>query len=152
VIIGNVAFYGATSGEAYVNGIAGARFCVRNSGANVVVEAVGDHGCEYMTGGRVVVLGHVGKNFGAGMSGGIAYLVDEGFGRYCNLEMVSLTALEDQTEIELVKDMIFRHAEHTGSRRATEILLAWDQFVAKIVRVLPNDYRRALAEAAVVHA
>jgi glutamate synthase (ferredoxin) len=152
VIIGNVAFYGATSGEAYVNGIAGARFCVRNSGANVVVEAVGDHGCEYMTGGRVVVLGPVGRNFGAGMSGGIAYLVDEGFGRYCNLEMVSLTALEDQTEIELVKDMIFRHAEHTGSRRATEILLAWDQFVAKIVRVLPNDYRRALAEAAVVHA
>jgi glutamate synthase (ferredoxin) len=154
VIIGNVAFYGATSGEAYINGIAGARFCVRNSGANVVVEAVGDHGCEYMTGGRVVVLGHVGRNFAAGMSGGIAYLVDESrqSGKFCNLEMVSLTALTDQAEIEFVKDMIFRHAEHTGSRRATEIILGWDQFVANIVRVLPNDYRRALEEAAVASA
>ena len=146
VIVGNVAFYGATSGEAYINGIAGARFCVRNSGANVVVESVGDHGCEYMTGGRVLVLGHVGRNFGAGMSGGIAYLVDEtqesrGF---CNLEMVSLTALDDQAETEFVKDMIFRHAEYTYSRRATEIILAWDQFVTNIVRVLPNDYRRVL--------
>ena len=152
VIVGNVAFYGATSGEAYINGIAGARFCVRNSGANVVVEAVGDHGCEYMTGGRVVALGEVGRNFGAGMSGGIAYLVDDNAGKFCNPEMVSLTALEDPAEIEFVKDMIFRHAEHTGSRRATEILLAWDHFVGKIVRVLPNDYARALEEAAVAHA
>ncbi|HEY0764450.1 MAG TPA: glutamate synthase large subunit [Pyrinomonadaceae bacterium] len=154
VIIGNVAFYGATSGEAYINGIAGARFAVRNSGANVVVEALGDHGCEYMTGGRVVVLGQIGRNFGAGMSGGIAYLVDDNqeSGKFCNLEMVSLTSLEDQTEIELVKDMIFRHAEQTSSRRATEILVAWDQFVARIVRVMPNDYRRALEEAAVAHA
>ncbi len=154
VIIGNVAFYGATSGEAYINGIAGARFCVRNSGANVVIEAVGDHGCEYMTGGRVVVLGHVGRNFAAGMSGGIAYVVDDNraSGKFCNLEMVSLTALEDQTETEVVKDMIFRHAEQTGSRRATEILLAWDQFLAKIVRVLPNDYARALEKVAVAHA
>jgi glutamate synthase (NADPH) large chain len=151
VIIGNVAFYGATSGEAYINGIAGQRFCVRNSGANVVVEAVGDHGCEYMTGGRVVVLGQVGRNFAAGMSGGIAYLV-EGDREFCNLEMVSLTSLDDQAEIEFVKDMIFRHAEHTGSRRATEILLAWDQFVTKIVRVLPNEYARALEKAAVAHA
>jgi len=154
VIIGNVAFYGATSGEAYINGIAGQRFCVRNSGANVVVEALGDHGCEYMTGGRVVVLGSVGRNFAAGMSGGIAYLIDEtrASGQLCNLEMVSLTALEGQTEIESVKDMIFRHAEQTGSRRATEILVAWDQFIEKIVRVLPNDYARALEEAAVAHA
>ena len=152
VIIGNVAFYGATSGEAYINGIAGQRFCVRNSGANVVVEAVGDHGCEYMTGGRVVVLGHVGRNFAAGMSGGIAYLLDENAARLCNPEMVSLTGLEDLAEIEFVKDMIFRHAEHTGSRRATEILLAWDQFVSKIVRVLPNEYARALEVAAVAHA
>ena len=153
VIIGNVAFYGATSGEGYINGIAGARFCVRNSGASVVVEAVGDHGCEYMTGGRVVVLGQVGRNFAAGMSGGIAYLVDdrEDSAKLCNLEMVSLTALADQGEIEFVKDMIFRHAEHTGSRRALEILLAWDRFVANIVRVLPNDYRRVLAEAVVAH-
>ena len=154
VIIGNVAFYGATGGEAYINGIVGQRFCVRNSGANVVVEAVGDHGCEYMTGGRVVVLSQVGRNFAAGMSGGIAYLVDDtrASGKFCNLEMVSLTTLEDLTEIEFVKDMIFRHAEHTGSRRATEILVAWDQFVSKIVRVLPNDYARALEEAAVAHA
>jgi glutamate synthase (NADPH/NADH) large chain len=146
VIVGNVAFYGATGGEAYINGIAGARFCVRNSGANVVVESVGDHGCEYMTGGRVLVLGRVGRNFGAGMSGGIAYLVDEtGESRsFCNLEMVSLTTVEDQSEIEFVKDMIFRHAEYTGSRRATEIILAWDQFVTTIVRVLPNDYQRVL--------
>ncbi|HET8783208.1 MAG TPA: glutamate synthase large subunit, partial [Pyrinomonadaceae bacterium] len=143
VIVGNVALYGATSGEAYINGIAGARFCVRNSGANVVVEAVGNHGCEYMTGGRVVVLGHVGRNFAAGMSGGIAYVVD-GSERCCNLEMVSLTTLEEQAEMELVKDMIFRHAEYTGSRRATEIILAWDHFAPKIVRVLPNDYARVL--------
>src|SRR6185436_7817775 len=95
MIIGNVAFYGATSGEAYINGIAGARFCVRNSGATVVVEAVGDNGCEYMTGGRVIVLGQVGRNFAAGMSGGIAYLVDEAkqSRQFCNLEMVSMTAL-----------------------------------------------------------
>ena len=148
VIIGNVAFYGATSGEGYVNGIAGARFCVRNSGAHVVVEAVGDHGCEYMTGGRVVVLGQVGRNFAAGMSGGIAYLVDEleQSRRFCNLEMVSLTALSDAAEIELVKDMIFRHAEYTGSRRATDIILAWDQLVTSIVRVMPNDYARVLGE------
>ena len=149
VIIGNVAFYGATAGEAYINGIAGARFCVRNSGATVVVEAVGDNGCEYMTGGRVIVLGQVGRNFAAGMSGGIAYLVDEAkqSRQFCNLEMVSMTALEDQEEIEFVKDVIFRHAEYTGSRRATEILLAWDQFVASIVRVMPNDYRRVLEHA-----
>ena len=151
VIIGNVALYGATSGEAYVNGIAGQRFCVRNSGANVVVEAVGDHGCEYMTGGRVVVLGGVGRNFAAGMSGGIAYLLDDNRA-FCNVDMVSLTTLDDQAEIEFVKDMIFRHAEHTGSRRATEILLGWDQFVTKIVRVLPNDYARAIEKAAVAHA
>jgi glutamate synthase (ferredoxin) len=152
-IIGNVAFYGATSGEGYINGIAGARFCVRNSGANVVVEAVGDHGCEYMTGGRVVVLGQVGRNFAAGMSGGIAYLVDNSkqSPKLCNREMVSLTALTDQAEIEFVKDMIFRHAQYTGSRRATEILLAWDQFVANIVRVLPHDYRRVIEKAAVAH-
>ncbi|HKU75849.1 MAG TPA: glutamate synthase large subunit [Pyrinomonadaceae bacterium] len=154
VIIGNVAFYGATGGEAYINGIAGQRFCVRNSGANVVVEAVGDHGCEYMTGGRVVVLGQVGRNFAAGMSGGIAYLVDDNrvAGKSCNLEMVSLTSLDDQTEIEFVKDMIFRHAEQTGSRRATEILVAWEHFIKKIVRVLPNDYARALEKVAVAHA
>ena len=146
VIAGNVALYGATSGEAYINGIVGERFCVRNSGAQVVVEAVGDHGCEYMTGGRVVVLGMIGRNFGAGMSGGIAYIVDEhktAPGR-CNPEMISLLSLEDPEEIELVQDMIFRHAEYTGSARAAEILLAWDEFVPSILRVMPNDYRRVL--------
>ena len=146
VIAGNVALYGATSGEAYINGVVGERFCVRNSGANVVVEATGDHGCEYMTGGRVIVLGDIGRNFAAGMSGGIAYLVDEkqvAVNR-CNREMVSLLTLEDPGEIEFVKDMIFRHAEYTGSKRAAAILVAWDEFVSSILRVMPNDYRRAL--------
>jgi glutamate synthase (ferredoxin) len=146
VIIGNVAFYGATSGEAYINGVAGERFCVRNSGVNAVVEAVGDHGCEYMTGGRVVVLGSVGRNFAAGMSGGIAYVLDTqgDFARHCNLEMVQLTSLQDPEEIEFLKSMIFRHAEYTGSRRATEVLLAWDDWLLKFVRVLPIDYKRVL--------
>jgi glutamate synthase (NADPH) large chain len=146
VIVGNVAFYGATSGEAYIDGIAGERFCVRNSGANVVVQAIGDHGCEYMTGGRVVVLGPTGRNFAAGMSGGIAYIVDD-FTRFagrCNVSMVSLTSLDDAEEIEFVKNMIFRHAEYTGSSRATEVILDWDQFAPRIVRVMPNDYRRVL--------
>ncbi len=146
VIIGNVAFYGATNGEAYIYGVAGERFCVRNSGANVVVEAVGDHGCEYMTGGRVVVLGKTGRNFAAGMSGGIAYVLDEddSFSSCCNSEMVSLTKLELVQEIELVKDMIFRHAELTGSRRAAQMLFDWEQSVKKIVRVMPNDLQRVL--------
>ena len=146
VIVGNVAFYGATGGEAYVNGIAGERFCVRNSGANVVVEVVGDHGCEYMTGGRVVVLGRIGRNFAAGMSGGIAYLVDEEgtASAQCNKEMVTLMRLEDRSEIEFVKDMIFRHAEYTRSRRAAAILIAWDNTINSIMRVMPNDYRRVL--------
>ncbi|HJU54403.1 MAG TPA: glutamate synthase large subunit [Pyrinomonadaceae bacterium] len=146
VIIGNVALYGATSGEAYIYGAAGERFCVRNSGACAVVEAVGDHGCEYMTGGRVVVLGETGRNFAAGMSGGIAYVLDERneFARRCNREMVELTKLEDAAETEAVKNMIFRHAESTGSGRATEILLAWKRWREKFVRVIPNDYRRVL--------
>jgi glutamate synthase (ferredoxin) len=146
VIIGNVALYGATSGEAYICGVAGERFCVRNSGANAVVEAVGDHGCEYMTGGRVVVLGPTGRNFAAGMSGGIAYVLDakNDFARHCNREMVALTLIEDEEEIETVKDMIFRHAEYTGSGRATEVLLAWDEWLRKFVRVIPHDYLRVL--------
>src|SRR6185295_8820190 len=110
IIIGNVAFYGATSGEAYIGGMAGERFCVRNSGINAVVEAIGDHGCEYMTGGRVVILGNTGRNFAAGMSGGIAYILDESrqFERNCNKEMVGLGTLEDPEEIELVLGMIRR--------------------------------------------
>jgi glutamate synthase (NADPH/NADH) large chain len=146
VIIGNVAFYGATGGHAYVGGVAGERFCVRNSGVNAVVEGVGDHGCEYMTGGRVVVLGTTGRNFAAGMSGGIAYVLDErgDFSSRCNREMVELTRVDDAEEIESLKDMIFRHAEYTGSRRATESLLAWDECLRKFLRVIPHDYKRVL--------
>jgi len=146
VIIGNVALYGATSGEAYICGVAGERFGVRNSGACAVVEAVGDHGCEYMTGGRVVVLGTTGRNFAAGMSGGIAYVFDEcgDFARRCNREMVELTQLDHDDEIEMLKGMIFRHAELTGSARATEVLLSWDEHLLNFVRVIPRDYQRVL--------
>jgi glutamate synthase (ferredoxin) len=146
VIIGNVALYGATSGEAYIGGVAGERFCVRNSGVYAVVEAVGDHGCEYMTGGRVVVLGQTGRNFAAGMSGGIAYVLDESgnFAMRCNRSMVQLTSIEDGDEMESVKNMVFRHAEYTGSSRATELLLEWDEWLPKFVRVIPYDYKRVL--------
>jgi len=146
VIIGNVAFYGATGGEGYVRGIAGERFCVRNSGASAVVEGVGDHGCEYMTGGRVVVLGPTGRNFAAGMSGGVAYVLDEGgkFAGHCNKEMVSLAKLEDAEEINQVHGMIFRHAQYTGSKRAQEVLATWNNWVPFFLRVMPNDYKRVL--------
>jgi glutamate synthase (NADPH/NADH) large chain len=146
VIIGNVAFYGATGGEAYVRGKAGERFCVRNSGVNAVVEGVGDHGCEYMTGGRVVVLGPTGRNFAAGMSGGVAYILDEAgrFAGNCNKEMVSLSKLDDAEEINLVHGMIFRHGQLTGSKRAQEVLATWNSWVPFFVRVMPNDYRRVL--------
>ena len=144
IIIGNVALYGATSGEAYIRGMAGERFCVRNSGVNAVVEAVGDHGCEYMTGGRVVVLGPTGRNFAAGMSGGIAYVLDEDgtFPRNCNLEMVKLYPLDDPEEIDLVRDMIRKHAEYTGSERPRQVLAQWDAMLPQFVKVYPNDYRR----------
>ena len=146
VIIGNVAFYGATSGEGYIRGTAGERFCVRNSGAHAVVEGVGDHGCEYMTGGRVVILGPTGRNFAAGMSGGVAYVLDEAgdFARRCNAEMVGLAKLEDPEEIKIVHGMIARHAQYTGSKRAAEILGAWAQWVPFLVRVMPNDYKRVV--------
>jgi glutamate synthase (ferredoxin) len=146
VIVGNVAFYGATAGDAYVRGVAGERFCVRNSGVNAVVEGVGDHGCEYMTGGRVVVLGPTGRNFAAGMSGGIAYVLDEGgvFSRVCNPEMVGTGQLDDPEEIALVRRMIERHAQYTQSKRARLVLDAWTDFLPRFVRVIPNDYRRVL--------
>src|SRR5205807_1013319 len=117
IIVGNVALYGATSGEAYISGMAGERFCVRNSGVDAVVLSIGDHGCEYMTGGRVVVLGPTGRNFAAGMSGGVAYVLDEkgDFPRNCNKEMVNLYALKDAAEIELVRQMVQKHAEYTRS-------------------------------------
>jgi glutamate synthase (ferredoxin) len=145
-IIGNVAFYGATSGEGYICGTAGERFCVRNSGASIVVEGVGDHGCEYMTGGRVVVLGASGRNFAAGMSGGLAYVLDShgDFFLRCNPEMVQLGDLDDEEEIETVKTMIFRHVEVTGSVRATEVLVSWNEWRARFVRIIPNDYRSVL--------
>ena len=146
IIIGNVAFYGATSGEAYIRGVAGERFCVRNSGIQAVVEAVGDHGCEYMTGGRVVVLGPTGRNFAAGMSGGVAYLLDEAgdASRRVNLSMVGLERLEDRDEIEEVRQMIQRHAEYTRSERAWRMLVLWEDFVPKFVKIMPKDYKRAL--------
>jgi glutamate synthase (ferredoxin) len=146
VIIGNVAFYGATGGEAYIRGLAGERFCVRNSGVHAVVEAVGDHGCEYMTGGRVVVLGPTGKNFAAGMSGGIAYVLDEAgdFHPRCNQEMVRLFELRDEDEIEEVRSMIKKHAEYTRSDRAWKVLALWEEMVPKFKKVYPNDYRRVI--------
>jgi glutamate synthase (ferredoxin) len=146
VIIGNVAFYGATGGEAYICGMAGERFCVRNSGVNAVVLSVGDHGCEYMTGGRVVVLGSTGRNFAAGMSGGIAYVLDENgtFPRNCNLEMVKLFRLEDEDEIEEMRAMIRKHAEYTHSARSRQVLADWTNMVPRFVKVYPNDYRRVI--------
>ena len=146
VIIGNVAFYGATGGEAYIRGLAGERFCVRNSGVNAVVLAVGDHGCEYMTGGRVVVLGPTGKNFAAGMSGGIAYIYDEAgdFRSRCNQEMVKLYPLENAEDIAEVKELIRKFGEHTGSPRAGRFLDDWARVVRKFVKVYPNDYRRVI--------
>jgi glutamate synthase (ferredoxin) len=146
IIIGNVAFFGATAGEAYIRGMAGERFCVRNSGVNAVVESIGDHGCEYMTGGRVVVLGAAGRNFAAGMSGGIAYVLDEAgdFATRCNMQMVSLEKLEDADEIEIVWKMIQRHQTYTKSTRAAMILENWKALVPKFVRVVPKDYKRVL--------
>jgi glutamate synthase (ferredoxin) len=146
VIIGNVAFYGATGGEAFIRGVAGERFCVRNSGATAVVEGVGDHGCEYMTGGRVVVLGKTGRNFAAGMSGGIAWVLDEGggFEKVLNREMVSPERLTDPVQIAELREMVERHVEFTGSVRGQIILDTWQDFVPRFVRVVPNDYRRVL--------
>jgi len=146
IIIGNVALYGATSGEAYIGGMAGERFGVRNSGVRAVVEAVGDHGCEYMTGGRVVVLGSTGRNFAAGMSGGIAYVLDAAgeFPKRCNMAMVGLEKLTDPEEIQEVRAMIQRHVEHTGSDHGRNILKLWDEMTPKFVKVLPKDYKRVL--------
>ncbi|MGH7964027.1 MAG: glutamate synthase-related protein, partial [Candidatus Binatia bacterium] len=145
IIVGNVAFYGATNGEAYIRGMAGERFCVRNSGVRAVVEGVGDHGCEYMTGGRVVVLGATGRNFAAGMSGGIAYVFDEDgdFRNRCNLETVALEPL-DAGEGQEVKEMMRRHATHTDSDRAWQILALWEDVASKFVKILPKDYQRML--------
>jgi glutamate synthase (ferredoxin) len=146
VIIGNVAFYGATSGEAHIRGMAGERFCVRNSGVRAVVLAVGDHGCEYMTGGRVVVLGPTGRNFAAGMSGGIAYVYDEDgrFPENCNREMVKLFPLEDPDDIAEVQALLQKFYEHTGSERPLRMLRSWEEYRPRFVKVYPNDYRRVI--------
>jgi glutamate synthase (NADPH) large chain len=146
IVIGNVALYGATGGEAFVRGVAGERFAVRNSGAHAVVEGIGDHGCEYMTGGRVVVLGAAGRNFAAGMSGGIAYVfdVDGEFKRRCNLGMVELSPLDQAEDIALVRELIRRHVGYTGSSYAARFLDDWIGVQPRFVRVMPKDYRRVL--------
>ena len=146
IIIGNVALYGATSGEAYINGMAGERFCVRNSGATAVVEGVGEHGCEYMTGGRVVVLGSTGKNFAAGMSGGIAYVLDEQNLLYRNLNkaMISIEAVDSKYDIAELRSLIERHVAHTGSAKGSHILEHFDEFIPKFKKIIPNDYKRMM--------
>jgi glutamate synthase (NADPH/NADH) large chain len=147
MIIGNVAFYGATSGEAFIRGQAGERFCVRNSGVTTVVEGVGDHGCEYMTGGKVVVLGATGRNFAAGMSGGVAYIYDpqNQFERFCNREMVDLDPFSFE-DFDLVKSLIKKHKDYTGSDIAKVILSNWDQVSKQFVKVMPRDYKRVLQQ------
>ncbi len=161
IIAGNTVMYGATVGESYFNGVAGERFCVRNSGASAVVEGVGNHGCEYMTGGTVVVLGLTGLNFAAGMSGGVAYVydVDGMFAKRCNLGMVSLEKVEhidnisentvhhlNQPDEITLKHLITRHAAYTGSERATTILQNWEEYRGKFIKVMPNEYKRALID------
>ena len=147
VIIGNVALYGATGGETFVRGIAGERFAVRNSGAHAVVEGVGDHGCEYMTGGRVIVLGHTGRNFAAGMSGGIAYVLDTdgSFALNCNIDMVELEHLDQPDEIALVRELIGRHVDATGSSVGARVLEAWPVAQKQFVVVMPRDFKRVKA-------
>ncbi len=146
IVIGNVALYGATSGKAYINGVAGERFCVRNSGATAVVEGVGDHGCEYMTGGRVVVLGTTGKNFAAGMSGGIAYVLDEkrDFYKRLNKELVSLEEVTNKYDVQELKEMIQEHVAYTNSARGKEILDHFGEYLPKFKKVMPHDYRRMM--------
>jgi glutamate synthase (ferredoxin) len=153
IIVGNVAFYGATSGDAYIGGMAGERFCVRNSGINAVVESVGDHGCEYMTGGRVVVLGATGRNFAAGMSGGIAYVLDErgDFAGRVNQQMVGLEKITDPAEAAAVRALIEQHFAYTNSVRARQVLDAWEQKLPQFVKIMPKDYQRMLACIARVH-
>ncbi|MDR0405999.1 MAG: glutamate synthase large subunit [Clostridiales bacterium] len=147
IVIGNVAFYGATEGEAYINGIAGERFCVRNSGIKAVVEGVGDHGCEYMTGGKVVVLGGIGRNFAAGMSGGVAYILD--FNPLCcNTSMILMETLSDAEERGEVKSMIEKHAAYTGSPLAARILSDWDGAAKRFTKVIPTDYKKMNAHIA----
>ena len=169
IITGNVVLYGAIAGEAYFRGVAGERFAVRNSGAQAVVEGVGDHGCEYMTGGTVAVLGATGRNFAAGMSGGIAYVldVDGEFAKRCNTSMVDLEPVLSESEQQaklarelwhlgqadeaILKRLIETHAKYTNSRRASEILENWAAYRPRFVKIFPKEYRRALGETAAAH-
>jgi glutamate synthase (NADPH/NADH) large chain/glutamate synthase (ferredoxin) len=148
IIIGNVALYGAIAGEAYFHGMAGERFGVRNSGVHAVVEGVGDHGCEYMTGGVVVVLGKTGRNFAAGMSGGVAFVLNEdgGFERRCNLSLVELEPVRDKTDQTLLRGMIERHAQYTGSAKAKRVLQQWETMLPKFVRVMSVEYKKVLSQ------
>ena len=151
IIVGNVALYGATSGKAYISGVAGERFCVRNSGATAVVEGVGDHGCEYMTGGRVVVLGRTGKNFAAGMSGGIAYVLDENRDLYkrVNKELVSIDTVTSKYDVMELRDMIQAHVDNTGSAIGKEILDNFSEYLPKFKKIIPHDYSHM--QTAIVH-
>jgi glutamate synthase (ferredoxin) len=146
IIIGNVALYGATSGEAYINGKAGERFCVRKSGAKAVVEGIGDHGCEYMTGGVAVVLGPVGRNFGAGMSGGIAYVLDEhkNFEKNCNMEALNLLPVDEDNDIAQLRQLIENHYNATQSPLAQRILEKWEYYLLKFIKIFPEEYKQAL--------
>ncbi|MDC0237659.1 glutamate synthase large subunit [Gammaproteobacteria bacterium] len=148
VLIGNVALYGATAGECFFRGVAAERFCVRNSGAHTVIEGVGDHGCEYMTGGIVVVLGPTGRNFAAGMSGGIAYVYDpaSSFSKHCNTDMVELERVEERGDADALKTLIDKHAIYTGSSVANALLDDWVQSITAFVKVMPTDFKRVLAE------
>lgn len=152
IVIGNVALYGATSGTAYINGVAGERFCVRNSGAHAVVEGVGEHGCEYMTGGCVVILGSTGKNFAAGMSGGIAYVLDENSDLYLKLnkELVSSEAVSNKYDVMQLKNMITAHVEATGSEKGKEILENFKEVLPKFKKIIPHDYKNMLQKIAMM--
>ena len=146
IIIGNVALYGATSGKAFINGVAGERFCVRNSGATAVVEGTGDHGCEYMTGGRVVVLGRTGKNFAAGMSGGVAYVLDDDTTLYkrVNKQLVSLEPVTNKYDVLELKQMITEHVAYTNSKKGKEVLDNFGEYLPKFKKIMPHDYKKML--------
>tara|TARA_B100001146_G_scaffold225043_1_gene245978 strand:- start:6278 stop:7408 length:1131 start_codon:yes stop_codon:yes gene_type:complete len=148
ILLGNVALYGATGGEAYFRGIAAERFCVRNSGATVVVEGIGDHGCEYMTGGRAVILGPTGRNFGAGMSGGEAFVYDptKNFKKRCNLDTFDLEELVNKNDLSVLKKLIEKHFQYTDSEVANNILNDWNNQINNFVKVMPTDYKRVLEE------
>ncbi len=148
VIIGNVAFYGAVSGEAYINGMAGERFCVRNSGITAVVEGIGQHGCEYMTGGCVAILGEIGRNFAAGMSGGVAYVYnkDNTLDAKCNKSLVLIEKVEDSEDVAQLKEMLEKHYKYTGSKTAKAILADWENEVKNFAKVIPSAYKEMITE------